>query len=386
MSQDQFTEVTCESWFSRIGGAIKGVLVGVVLFGVSFPLLSWNEGRAVKTYQSLNEGAAAVRSVSADAVDSAQEGKLIHLSGKAITEETLSDPVFGVSAKALSLRRVAEMYQWAEASEGKTKKKLGGGSETTTTYTYSKQWSEEPIDSAKFKQPDGHQNPGALPYTSSDWTAKEARVGAFRLSPAQVNRIGNPTQLVVSTNASAANLPAELRLQNAGYYRGKDPLSPQVGDVRISFKVVEPQDVSVVARQAGNSLEPYPTKAGGKIELIETGIHSAAAMFQTAQANNRLMTWVLRFVGFLVMLVGLNMVLKPLSVLADVLPLLGNIVAFGTGWIAFLVAGVLSFITIAIAWIAYRPLVGILTLCLAVGLAVVVLKLRRGARAGAAPA
>ena len=29
MSEDSFTEVTSEGWFSRIGGAIKGILVGL---------------------------------------------------------------------------------------------------------------------------------------------------------------------------------------------------------------------------------------------------------------------------------------------------------------------------------------------------------------------
>ena len=31
MSADTFTEVTKKSWFSRIGGAIKGILAGILL-------------------------------------------------------------------------------------------------------------------------------------------------------------------------------------------------------------------------------------------------------------------------------------------------------------------------------------------------------------------
>jgi hypothetical protein len=44
---DSFTEVTSESWFSRIGGAIKGVFSGIVLCFAAVVLLFWNEGRAV---------------------------------------------------------------------------------------------------------------------------------------------------------------------------------------------------------------------------------------------------------------------------------------------------------------------------------------------------
>ena len=60
---DSFTETTSESWGSRLMSAIGGVLVGIVLFLVSFPLLFWNEGRAVRTAQSLEEGASNVVSV-----------------------------------------------------------------------------------------------------------------------------------------------------------------------------------------------------------------------------------------------------------------------------------------------------------------------------------
>ena len=46
------TEVTSQSWFQRIGSALMGVLLGIVLFLVSFPVLFINEGRAVKTAKS----------------------------------------------------------------------------------------------------------------------------------------------------------------------------------------------------------------------------------------------------------------------------------------------------------------------------------------------
>ena len=51
-------ETTTESWGSRLGGSIKGVFVGGVLFIAGIPLLFWNEGRSVKTTQALEEGAA----------------------------------------------------------------------------------------------------------------------------------------------------------------------------------------------------------------------------------------------------------------------------------------------------------------------------------------
>jgi hypothetical protein len=153
---------------------------------------------------------------------------------------------------------------------------------------------------------------------------------------------------------------------------GTDPAAPQIGDTRITFKVANPTEVSVIAKQTGKTFTPYATKAGGTIELLQTGVHTAAEMIQKAQADNSMMTWILRLVGFVLMLAGLAMMLKPLSVIADVVPFLGSIVGAGIGFIAFLISAVLSLTTIAIAWIVYRPLLGGILIVVAVGLVVVI--------------
>jgi hypothetical protein len=89
------------------------------------------------------------------------------------------------------------------------------------------------------------------------------------------------------------------------------------------------------------------------------GTYSADDMFDMAGKDNKNLTWILRAVGFLLMFIGLAMLFKPLSVLADLLPFLGNIVGMGAGIIAFFLSVVLSLFTIALAWLAYRPLLGI---------------------------
>ena len=60
MAADSFTEMTSTSWFSRIANSFKGILAGIVFIVLSIVLLSWNEGRAVKRYKTLKEGAGAV--------------------------------------------------------------------------------------------------------------------------------------------------------------------------------------------------------------------------------------------------------------------------------------------------------------------------------------
>jgi hypothetical protein len=176
--------------------------------------------------------------------------------------------------------------------------------------------------------------------------------------------------------SSDTPLPEELagkaKRHDGGLYLGNNPTSPQVGDVRISFTIVPAQEISLVAQQSGSSFTPYQASTGENIELLQTGIKTAAAMFQKAQSDNAMWTWIVRAVGFFLMFAGLGMMFKVLSVIADVLPFLGNVVGAGTGFIAFLISAVLSLITIAVAWIVYRPLLGVALLAVAVGLVVLV--------------
>jgi hypothetical protein len=387
------TEVTSESWFSRLMGSIKSVVVGLALFGLSFPLLFWNEGRAVRTAKSLEEGAGAVQSVSADRVDASNEGKLVHMTGNATTSETLADPDFGVSANAIKLTRDVEMYQWAETKKSETRNKTGGGTETVTTYDYEKKWSSDRIDSSSFKESVGHANPAGWPFESWTGVAQKVTAGAFTLSQELVGRLGETQALRVDDAAVAKVSPAlkgKLKANDGSLYLGANPGSPAIGDVRVSFKTVNPATVSLVARQVGETFEPYHAQAGDDILLLKYGTLSADAMFKAAQAENAMLTWILRGVGFFMMFIGLRMLFSPLVVFADVIPFMGTLLGAGLGLFAGLTAAVLSLLTIAVAWIFFRPLIGIALFALAVGGIVLLVRkamqakqLRQAARPGA---
>jgi hypothetical protein len=369
MADDSYTEVTSQGWGSRIMESIKGVLVGGAFFVGSFPLLIWNEGRAVKTARSLEEGAGAVVSVPADRVDASNQGKLLHVSGQATTSDTLADPDFGVSATAIHLKRVVEMYQWKEHEKKETRKKIGGGEETVRTYSYSKEWSDDLIDSGRFNQSGSHANPAAMPFPSQDWTAQTVKLGAYRMASGQVSRLDKADPVSLDGAKPAAGVAEKAKAvsgQNL-FYVGQDPSSPAIGDARVTFKAVKPAEVSVVARQVGDSFEPYLAKAGGSVDLLEYGLKSADSMFQAAQSANKTLTWIMRGLGFFLMFLGLTMVFKPISVFGDVIPIVGTLLGAGLAVFAGAVAAALSLVTIAIAWLAYRPLFGITLLVLAAG-------------------
>ncbi|QTR48911.1 TMEM43 family protein [Candidatus Thiothrix anitrata] len=259
--------------------------------------------------------------------------------------------------------------------------KAWGGEETKTTYTYAKTWSASAIDSGNFRVPEEHQNPATMPYESSTQVADAVSLEKFSLPSSLTERIEKTQPLFIqATDIKNTQLPQGVQLHEGGFYSGTNPATPQIGDQRITFEVVKPMEVSVIAKQVQNTLEPYTTSNGGTIELLEIGTHSADAMITHAQEDNAMMTWVLRLVGFILLVIGINMVFKVLSVIADVLPLVGDIVGAGTGIIAFLIAMIFALITIAVAWIFYRPLLAAVLLTTVVGLFIAV-KLKLGKRA-----
>src|SRR5690606_28620639 len=122
----------------------------------------------------------------------------------------------------------------------------------------------------------------------------------------------------------------------------EDPQTPRIGDYRIRYELVPLGPVSIVGQQEGNRLTGYQTEAGDSILIVSTGEVPAEQMFAGAEAGNSTMTWLLRVVGVVALYLGFAMVLAPLGVLGDVIPLLGRVVSAGTGLVAFALAAVLG--------------------------------------------
>ncbi|EIC19358.1 TMEM43 family protein [Thiorhodovibrio frisius] len=358
MSEDSYREVSSQSWGSRLVSSLTGMLVGIVLVAVAVGLLWWNEGRAVNRARALEEGLGQVVSVAADRVDAANQGLLVHLSGHADTDESLTDPVFGVTEQAIKLRRSVEMYQWREHSQSETREKLGGGTETVTTYTYDRGWESSLISSSNFKKPGGHANPGRMPYEDWSQTANNVEVGAFRLSRDQLASLSNFNPVDLNDATPGLTLPAGAELSGSEIYLGQNPGAPEIGDARIQFAAVTPQDISLVAVQKGNSFVPYQASNGNEVSLLESGTYSAQEMFQKAQDSNRQLTWILRLVGVVAMFIGFTMLFGTLRVLAAVVPMFGRLVGGAIGLVAGILTATISLVTIALAWIFYRPLLG----------------------------
>lgn len=359
-----FTETTSKSWFTRIKEALIKIVIGLILIVASIVLLFWNEGRAINTYRALVEGAGLVVDVDSAAPDTANEGKLVHISGAVTPGGTVEDSQFGIQADgAVGLNRSVEMYQWVEKQDSKTEKQLGGGEETVTTYSYSKEWSDRYVDSSDFKQQDGHQNP-EMPVTSENFQVSDAKVGGFTIKGEDIAPLGEASAVkLTQENLEAFNAffgdGRTVKLQQGEIYAGDNPSSPRVGDLRISYSRGDLTEASFVGKQLGEGLGPYAASNGHEIFLSAAGKVPAAQMFKDAEEVNVIITWLVRAGGLLMMLIGFVMTFSILSVLADIIPFIGSMVAFGTGTIALLLTLILGPLVIALGWFAYRPLLAL---------------------------
>jgi hypothetical protein len=353
---DVLAEGSSRSWVSRIGGAMIGMVLGLALLPAGSALLFWNEGRVVKTARALAEGAHLVLGVAADRIDPANEGRLVHVSGPLDLGRVPRDPDFDLPSPPGTLRllRKVEMFQWREEQHSETRNQLGGGTETVTTFRYARAWSEGRIDSGRFRDPEGHENPHPR-YSSASWMAEGMRLGGFRLDAAQVGSPGSDEALPARENRLG-------RISGDALQLGADAASPQVGDLRVSWRILRPDALSVVAAQSGEGFAPYATRSGNRLFMVEAGRVPASDMFRAAEQENELFAWLLRAGGALAILVGWSLLLAPLRVLADVIPLLGEIVGLGAGVLAFMLTLVLAPTMIGLAWLFHRPVLGIAAL------------------------
>jgi len=198
-----------------------------------------------------------------------------------------ADSTFSVTlAGAIRLKRDVMMYQWKQSEHSETHKNVGGSETTTTTYNYSKDWSATPINSSDFKHPEGHSNP-TMTLRGAVFDADTVKIGAFRLDSSLVQKLTSYESWRAGYSHGAGG-NSSFRREGEEFYRGASPDQPAIGDMRVSYEVIKPQPVSVVAAQIGSTLAPFADSKGHVIEMADLGTRDAAAMFQEAKAEAKM--------------------------------------------------------------------------------------------------
>ena len=421
-----YQEQKTTGYGTRVGNSFKAIGSGLIMFCIGTALLWWNEGRTVKTEKMLDEvGGNYVEMENPNKKDASLDGELICGTALATTEDSLSDAQFGVGAKAIALHRKVEYYQWVESSEEKSEDKLGGKEVTTTTYTYSKKWVSQPIESSEFKDP-AYQNKNTVLTTveESDQYAENVSFGAYKLNETLIHRISSSEGLDLAISedllkdldknaqvayerfygtkkaaSKAVEQPAETTVlsdsakavadslkavndsiiknavnkkdfeyvHQAGnvLYFGRVPGSPEVGDVRVTFEKVVPAKVTVMAVVDGDSFKPYKAENGKRFQTLVMGKRSGDDIIEADKEANNMWLWLLRGVGVLLVIGGLKGIFGFLETILKVVPFIANIFGWGVGVVCTIMGVAWSLIVIAIAWLFYRPILGITLLVIA---------------------
>ena len=429
-----YQEVTTTGYGTRVGNSFKAIGGGILLFILGTALLWWNEGRAVKTEKMLEEaGTAYVEMENPAKKDASLEGELICGTALATTEDSLVEAQFGIGVKAIAMKRTGEYYQWVEHAEKKKEDKLGGKEVTTTTYTYSREWTSRPVESAQFKDP-AYQNKNMVLTTIEDAEqyAENVSFGAYKLNEGLIHSIRSTEGLdlaitedllkqldksaqtayerfygVQKNNQQPAQQPAAIPdsikaqlpdstkakldslqaindsinkamaaaenkkdleyVHQAGniLYYGRVPGSPEVGDVRVTFEQVVPAKVTVMAVVDGDTFKPFKAKNGKRFQTLVMGKKSGDEIIEAEKEGNTVVLWILRIVGIMMIVGGLKGIFGFLETILKVVPFIAGIFGWGVGLVCTVVGVVWSLIIIAIAWLFYRPLLGITLLVIA---------------------
>lgn len=241
-------------------------------------------------------GAAAgpsILTVARDSVIPANDGRLVHVSGPVKIERPPRDPDTGVGGDGLRLMRRVEMHQWRETPAG-----------------YGGEWSAVPVDSARFREPQGHANP-PFPLRDEAFDAQGVTIGAFRIDAARLAGAGAAEALRIAPEAAPAiaarlRLDRTLRALDGVLLASASSTAATVGDLRISYAMVRMSAASVVAAQRDGGFAPWRAPSGEAIFAARSG--DVEARFITAglaaRAPTPVSTWAMLGASLLMLAAG----------------------------------------------------------------------------------
>lgn len=385
-----YQETVTTGYGTRVKQSFKSIATGFTLFLGATAMLWWNEGNSVKTADMLEEAqGGCVEMGNPNKKDASLEGQLVCGTAMTATTDLLTDKDFGFSVNAISTKRKVEYYQWHETKTEETKEKSDGSEKKIITYDYRKDWSPSPIGSSNFKQHYDHVNVVLAEFDDDEQWAEHVSFGAYNLNNSLIHSINTYEPLrpdlsddvlrVLDKTIQASyerHYTKKEDLNSNDYnfvhvndnqlYLGLDPNAYKVGDVRIKFEKVAPaHEVTVVAVVDGVGFKPFKAKNGYTLEKLVMGRKTMDQFFEDEQETNTFNTWAYRVLGIVMVIGALKLIFGFVVTLTRIVPFLSTIVGWGVGVICTVLGVVWSLLVIAVAWLFYRPIVGIALLAIA---------------------
>jgi hypothetical protein len=355
------TETTTTSYGQNLKNKFAAIGTGVVLFIASFVLLWISQGQT--NYGRIAQKKSTI--VAPDTIDPANENKLISVTANLVSTEKLGDPLFIVPGSYLVISRSVEMYAWVEKSKSENVEKPAQ-TETGTTYGTKR---------------NGHQSPefssSTSPYPRTDHDALESKT--FEVETRLSRFLARSSEYVLPAGASDTlrSIPIKpnsaRRSISATDFPGNGSMAnPQIGDVRVSFRVLaNPTYVTVFGKQTGSTIRRWTDEKKEDISLFRAIAGDREAAIATMKTEFKTLVLILTIGGFLCMWIGLQMMFGFIPGLLQVLPFLKDASKFIISLILFPIALVLSLITIGISAIAHNIIVLIIVLAVLLVLIIV---------------
>jgi len=295
------------------------------------------------------------------------------------------------------MRFASEIYQWVENKSCHKEKDGAGGEREICHYSYAKEWSSSPVNSDSFHCVQTSscrdtytgeiiRNDGSIPtmlqqtYTAP---ANEVALGStFGVNKGMLSQLGGSRPAKISN--SVAWVPGVVDGRNYASPYGTyvkfqaSKYGDTVGDVRtyITRDSLKEQvtPISAIAKQVQSSFKTgeaslvnWDTGKSGTFRNVNwavTGSFSKSDFLDEKTNENNTTTWLLRFVGWLLMFLGLQLVTGPISLVPEVVPciggLLGEVVGCALCCLNFGISLSISLFVIGLAWLMARPLYGLL--------------------------
>lgn len=321
-----------QSFGDKLIGSIGGMVVGILIFLVSFVVLFNTEGRT--DYSIVAE-------------KSALAGKnggndFVYVTGELQTGTQISDEYLN-KGDYVALKRNVEMFSWIE--------KVETDDNDVKYYKYETGWVSEPANSMDFNEKREHEN-YILEIENTTIYSDKAFVGDYQVDP---NKVRLPAYENLPLDKDMVNLDSYSVLFDDYLFRGYGTLQePEVGDVRISYSVVKPgQKATVFGRPDDIILEAHHGENEKGLYRIFWGTKDDAISVLRNEYNASGWTW--RIIGFFVMWMGLLLIFKPLTVAFEALPLISKLGKSAVSAVTFLAALILTTVTTLISMVLHNP-------------------------------
>jgi hypothetical protein len=337
---------------------LTGILGGALIFLCAFPVLYFNEAQ---------ENLSKVAEQAVEYNEALESSYLGYTVGAFSATNKANDPL--LTREFVAVTRKVEMYGYIETQSTTTTNSGNTQSSFNSEirYTYSKAWLVNPGQTTTWR---GRTSdfPRDLPINYNTWIVNLPQPRTSTSTGLSINNIpvdGTNLDLSASNDLSVTQ---DMIVNNSYtvvlndlYFTNQerfDLSTPLIGDVRISFTVIEFDDQGLLLGNIDNNqFSAFTTDSGNIMYRFFNGESTIENVVSRLQTEYQLTIWIFRVVGFLMLFVGLLLSFKPISTLFNFIPIFGSV---GSGLFTimlFVVSLVLAITTIVISLIVQNILV-----------------------------